>query len=82
MCHKTQCKIFCLEMVKSKNYTNINKGMPEVNSLVNWDVIVFDNKELTDNNWLFHHEDKKVIEEAKEQWNWLKTFDDYMMILE
>jgi hypothetical protein len=82
MSHKLQASIFCIEMVKSKNYINTKGEHPFINSLIKWNNIVFDNKGINKDEWFFRVQDINIITEAKRQWEALKYFNDEIFILE
>ena len=82
MSYKPKSHIFCLEMVKSENYVNKNGEHPEVNSLIKWNRIVFNEKDIVGDEWYFCNVDGSVVINAHKQWEDLKLFDDDIFILE
>jgi hypothetical protein len=82
MSYKTRSPIFCLEMIRSENYVNKIGERPLIDSFIKWELIVFSDKNMRDDEWLFCNKDEKITLEAKKQWEALKHFDDYIFILE
>jgi hypothetical protein len=52
MSYKPQSYIFCVEMVKSKNYINKDGKNPDIGLLIKWDRISFGKEDLGENKWL------------------------------
>jgi hypothetical protein len=53
-----------------------------INTFISWNAIVFNKKNIGNDQWSFCSDDKKILKEAKKQWKDLKVFNDYIIILE
>jgi hypothetical protein len=82
MSHKLKSPIFCNAMVKSENYMNKKGERPLINSVIDWNFIVFNNNDMIDDQWLFINDNSEIVANAKKQYESLKFFDDYVCILE
>lgn len=82
MSHKMKSHVFCIEMVKSKNYVNKKGENPKINSVIKWNNVVFSLKEAGENDWCFCNTEDEVVSLAIKQWEDLKIFDDDIFILE